>query len=469
MPGGTIFISYRRSDSQWAASRLFDTLTQVFPDERLFMDVDSIDPGQDFVDVLADQVGRCDVFLALIGPSWVTERGPDGARRIDDPNDFVRIEIASALAKPETVTIPVLLDGAKVPDERELPEALKPLARRQFARLTHEGYRAEVERLIEGIRKALEAGAAARAAEAPPPPAKPPLLTARRLGFAAAGLALLAAVAAGVWQATLPPDPSGTPDLEAFKECDVCPEMVAIPAGDFTMGSPADEPNRLDQEGPAHPVSVPRFAIARTEVTFAEWDACVADGGCDGFTPPDMGEGRGPIPVFNVSWQDAKAYVAWLNGKVPGDPYRLPSEAEWEYAARAGAGTAYPWGEAPDRARANMGREVCCIGAAEGADKWVGPAPVASFPPNAFGLHDMAGNVWEWVEDIYRDSYEGAPKDGSVWTTASVSGRVDRRTLRGGGYMDRPWQVRAAMRISNDPGFRHRTYGFRPARDLAPK
>lgn len=463
MPGGQIFISYRRADSQWAASRLYDSLTAVFPDERLFMDVDSIDPGQDFVDVLADKVGRADVFLALIGPDWLTETNADGVRRIDDDGDFVRIEIASALEQPTTVVIPVLLDGATPPTDADLPESLKPLARRHFARLTHEGYRGEIDRLIEGIQKALDLRPERDDPDAPPP--KPPFFTTRRLAQMAGVLAVAAAVAAIAWFVTRPPDPSGTPDLEAFKECEACPEMVAIPAGAFVMGSPADEPNRFDREGPTRDVTVARFALARTEVTFDQWDACVADGGCDGFTPPDRGE-RSGFPASNISRNDALAYIAWLNDQVPGDPYRLPSEAEWEYAARAGTTTAYYWGDEPDRAHANMGRENCCIGSAEGADKWVDASPVGSFPPNAFGLHDMAGNLWEWVQDISRNSYEGAPTDGSEWTTDSKSDR-HRFVLRGGGFKGRPWFVRSAMRTSNDANWRLDTYGFRPARSLS--
>lgn len=470
MPGGQIFISYRRADSQWAASRLYDSLTQVFPDERLFMDVDSIDPGQDFVDVLADKVGRADVFLALIGPDWLTETTASGMRRIDDAQDFVRIEIASALSQADTVVIPVLLDGATPPTEADLPEPLRPLARRHFARLTHEGYRGEIDRLVDGIRKALElrpadADAVPAAASAAAP--RPPVLTGKLLARLGAGVAAALVVAAVAWVVTRPPDPADGADLSAFKECAACPEMVILPAGEFVMGSPEDEANRLAQEGPTRAVKVARFAIARTEVTFDQWDACVADGGCRDFTPADRGDGRIGYPAYNLSWNDAQAYVVWLNRQVPGAPYRLPTEAEWEYAARAGTATAYYWGDAPDRAFANMGREVCCIGAAEGPDEWVGAAPAASFQPNAFGLHDMAGNVWEWVEDLYRKDYDGAPTDGSEWTTDSKGGVQGRRTLRGGSYKDRPWQVRSAMRVSNDPDWRLDIYGFRPARSLS--
>lgn len=465
MPGGKIFISYRRSDSQWAASRLYDSLLHAFPHESIFMDVDSIDPGQDFVDVLADKVGSADVFLALIGPDWLTQTNASGARRIDDHEDFVRVEIASALDQNETVVIPVLLDGASPPTDADLPPSLKPLARRHFARLTHEGFRGEIDRLIEGIGKALDA---APTAPAPPPPAdikRAPILTKKQGLSFLAGALILSGVAAAVWTAMQPPDPSGTPDLETFRECETCPEMVVIPAGSFTMGSPDDEADRRPQEGPTRNVAVARFALAKTEITFQQWDACALDGGCDGFRPSDRDLGRENTPAFNLSWNDAQRYIDWLNDQVPGDPYRLPTEAEWEYAARAGSTKAYYWGEAPNRAYANLGREICCIGAAEGPDKWVGVAPVAQFEVNAFGLHDMSGNVWEWVEDVYRDSYAGAPTDGSAWTVEPLTGR-ERRSLRGGGYKDRPSMGRSAIRNSNSPDWRLDDYGFRPARDL---
>lgn len=467
MSGRTVFISYRRSDSQWAASRLYDTLSQAFPDDKLFMDVDSIDPGQDFVSVLEEKIAECDVFLALIGASWLSETQEDGQRRIDDPEDFVRLEIAGALARSETVVIPVLLDGAEIPQEGDLPAPLKPLARRQFLRLTHEGYRSEVARLVAGIGRIPDKPPARQHVPPEGQPAPSPggmrnLLTAVIL---LAGTGIVAV--AGYRFMNQVADLSGRPDLSGFQECDVCPEMVVIPAGEFLMGSPEDEPNRRPQEGPQRKVQVERFAIARTELTFKAWDACVADGGCEARASEATGVARERIPAMDLSWADAEAYLAWLNTRIAGAPYRLPSEAEWEYAARAGTDTAYPWGTEPDRTHANMGREICCVGAAEGADEWVGVAPVGQFPSNGFGLHDMAGNLSEWTADVYRDSYEGAPADGSARPAAPGRSEFERRVLRGGSYKDRPWQVRSAQRFSNAPDWRLGIYGFRPARDLS--
>ena len=465
MAGGKIFISYRRADSQWAAARLYDRLAHEFPDEQIFMDVEEIAPGQDFVRVLADQVGACDVFLALIGPEWLSMQAEDGGRRLEDAKDFVRIEIADALRREDTLTIPVLLDDAEPPLEDDLPDDLKPLARRQFARLSHEGFRGEAPRLVEAIRTAL----AARAAEAP-------ATAAPRRGAASArailkgvggAVALGVACVAGYIYVATPPDPAPTPDLETFKECDLCPEMVAMPAGVFLMGSPPEEENRSSGEGEQMDVALERFAIGRTEVLWTDYRRCVDAGRCEKIY--DDGGPKEGMPAAGVSWLDAKAYAAFLNDQVPGEPYRLPSESEWEYAARGGATTAYPWGETFDFDKANMGRVVCCIGHAEGADQWVGVAPVAQFEANGFGLFDMAGNLSEWVEDVYTSDTEYRPTDGAPFFREGDDRWAHRHVVKGGSYTDFPWISRPAARNSNDANWRNGHYGFRVARDMTPR
>ena len=198
---------------------------------------------------------------------------------------------------------------------------------------------------------------------------------------------------------------SAATEGDVFRDCDVCPEMVVVPAGEFMMGSPPSEEGRGDDEGPVHRVTISEpFAVGVYEVTFEEWDACVSGGGCGGYRPE--GWGRSSRPVINVSWDDAQAYVAWLSGKT-GEAYRLLSESEWEYAARAGTTTRYHWGDDVGRNRANCVDDYC-------GDSWEFTAPVGSFGANGFGLHDILGNVREWVEDCWNGSYAGAPSDGSA-------------------------------------------------------
>ena len=218
------------------------------------------------------------------------------------------------------------------------------------------------------------------------------------------------------------------------------------------MGSPPNEAGRDDDEGPQRKVTIANaFAVGKYEVTFAEWDACVAAGGCK-TKPGDAGWGRGNQPVINVSWNDAQDYVKWLKEKTKKD-YRLLTEAEWEYVARAGSTTAYWWGDAVGRGNAN------CSGC---GSQWDGKqaAPVGSFAANRFGLYDTAGNVWEWVEDCYHGTYDGAPKDGSAWKDSADCDRV----LRGGSWNYDPRVVRSANRVRYGPVVRDGILGFRVAR-----
>jgi formylglycine-generating enzyme required for sulfatase activity len=243
---------------------------------------------------------------------------------------------------------------------------------------------------------------------------------------------------------------------DSFKECaNDCPEMIIVPAGSFTMGSPASEVGRFDNEGPQHNVTIAKpFAVAKSDVTFADWDACVAVGGCSYVN--DSGMGRGAKPVINVDWDDAQQYVAWLS-KMTGKTYRLLSEAEWEYAARAGTATAYFWGDAAGTGNAN------CNGCGSNWDARE-TSPVESFKPNAFGLDDMAGNVWQWVQDCYHDDYNGSPTDGSAWT----SGDCSRRVVRAGSWYLPPRSVRSAYRFRLNADNQIIFLGFRVGRTLTP-
>ncbi len=240
--------------------------------------------------------------------------------------------------------------------------------------------------------------------------------------------------------------------------------MVVVPAGEFMMGSTAferrravdqgAERSRVELEKPQHHVTIAEpFAAGKYEVTFDEWEACVKDGGCGGYKPGDEGWGRGRRPVVNVSWNDAKAYVEWLDKKT-GKPYGLLSEAEWEYAARAGTTTRYWWGTAVTRENANYGGYLGKT------------AEVGSYPPNPWGLYDMNGNVWEWGEDCIYNSYVGAPDNGSAWNVGECSGG---RVARGGSWDGDPWAIRSAIRgwTGSNTDRRGEFEGFRVARTLS--
>lgn len=244
-----------------------------------------------------------------------------------------------------------------------------------------------------------------------------------------------------------------------FRDCPSCPLMVPLPRGSFLMGSPAGEAGRTANEGPQQRVTFARtVVIAKRETSFAEWDACVADGGCRAGVS-DEGRGRGDLPVVNVTWFDARDYAAWLSRKT-GKIYRLPTEAEWEYGARAGATAQYSWGAQASHELANYGRDECCGGHTAGRDRWLASAPVGSFPANAFGLQDMHGNVWEWTIDCWAESHEGLPEDGS----ARTDGNCNLHPMRGGSFGSLPVKIRAAHRDGYPPADQGHFIGFRVAR-----
>lgn len=232
------------------------------------------------------------------------------------------------------------------------------------------------------------------------------------------------------------------------------PEMVAIPSGKFLMGSPKTEASRSSDEDPQHEVTIAyAFEISKFEVTFDEYDAFA--NATKRKLPDDRGWGRGKRPVVNVSFNDAQAYVKWLSDQT-GKQYRLPTEAEWEYTARAGTQTAYWWGD-------NIGKNnaVCDSCGSE----WDGnqTAPVGSFKPNRFGLHDTAGNVWEWVEDCWHENYHNAPTDGSAWKEAN-GGDCGHRVVRGGSWDGDPLILRSADRFRSITDVAYGILGFRIAR-----
>jgi formylglycine-generating enzyme required for sulfatase activity len=313
--------------------------------------------------------------------------------------------------------------------------------------------------------------------------------------------ALVAALDAGTVASS---EEQGMQVGQIFRDCSDCPEMVVVPAGSFLMGSSEADTKRvleililepfpyggemnkrsLLNEQPQHSVAIPRaFGMGKYPVTRGEFTAFIQEtgylisGGCTLFVNhryprrADAGWGHPGFlqtdrdPVVCVNWSDAQAYVAWLNGRLRGQmpstgsgPYRLPSEAEWEYAARAGTHTLRWWGDS-----IGSGNAVC-----DGCgSRWDGKqtAPVDSFHPNPFGLSDMLGNVWEWTEDCWNANYQGAPVDGSAWTTGKSCGM---RVMRGGDFSNRPWVLRPAERTYPypDADMRANYIGFRIAKEL---
>ena len=246
---------------------------------------------------------------------------------------------------------------------------------------------------------------------------------------------------------------AGPRQAAIVRDCDVCPALVAVPAGQFMMGAASNDKAASGEEHPQHPVRIAKpLLVGKYEVTFAEWDACVADKGCT-HKPDDFGWGRDNRPVVHVSWDDAQQYLQWLRAKT-GKPYRLLTEAEWEYVARAGTSTAYWWGDRLGNAQANC--RVC-------GSQWDNrqTAPVGSFAANGFGLHDTSGNVWEWVEDCWADDHKAATPDGAA---VSSAGNCERRVLRGGSWTNKEGNLRSSARAWGDPGGRVNILGFRVAR-----
>ena len=238
---------------------------------------------------------------------------------------------------------------------------------------------------------------------------------------------------------------------EAFRDCPTCPELVVVPAGTFRMGCVSGR-GCVDDELPVRDVRVASFALSKYEVTFEEYERFATATGRR--QPGDWGWGGGSRPVAGVSWEDAMAYADWLSDET-GERYRLPSEAEWEYAARAGTRTAYSWGQNIGRNRANC--DSC-------GSRWDDDeaAPVGSFAANTWGLHDMHGNVSEWVADCWHENYARAPGAGSAWLSG---GDCRRRVLRGGSWLGGPVYLRSAERGRMEPGLQYANVGFRVARN----
>jgi formylglycine-generating enzyme required for sulfatase activity len=434
----SIFISYRREDAAADARSIYQRLKPKYG-KRLFIDVDGIQPGFDFSVVLNQYLARSAVMLVVIGPRWYDARDGDGRRRLDDPNDFVRLEIAQALSRNIAV-IPLLVGGARTPKAEGLPVDLQSLVRRQARSISHENFSRDMEAVEDDLRPLLR---------------EPWRLLAAGSVVAVAALGgwLIYSRGLQIENPAIQNPPIQNPPIQnppssptpwkvgyVFRDCSICPEMTVVPAGTFMMGLPPNETGDPD-ESPQHRVTFGRqFAVGRFAVTFDEWDACVTAGGCNNWKPPDRGWGRGRRPVINVTWDDANSYVTWLSRRT-GQSYRLINEAEREYVTRAGSSTPFWWGASISTDQANYdGNYIYGTGSKGESRKQT--LPVDSFSPNPWALFQVHGNVWDWVEDCYNDSYVNAPTDGSTWT----SGDCRRRAARGGAWDSGPAILRAANR-----------------------
>lgn len=397
-----IFISYRRYDSAVYARLLYDRLSRHFGEGQVFMDIEEIEPGEDFIEAIEREVGSCDALVALIGNRWLTIADASGSWRLDDPEDLVRLEIATALERSIRV-IPVLVGDATMPRSADLPDPLKRLARRNALEITHVHFDYDVDRLIEVLEGIL-----------PPPPVP------------------------------------------------IEPQMIRIPRGKFLMGSKPRQRYAQHNEQPQHALRLPTYYIAGTPVTNAQYARFVRDTDYDQPTHWESKYGRPPRgredhPVVYVSWREAVAYCHWLSS-VTGKPYRLPSEAEWEKAARGTDGRAYPWGRRWYAGRCNNADE-----------DWDDTSPVGSYLRGAspYGLLDMAGNVWEWTRSLWgEDSLEPDfeyPYNARDGRENPRAGDDMRRVLRGGSFVDVAGDVRCAVRHAHLPYRRFRNVGFRVA------
>ena len=545
-----VFISYRREDSRYQARMIHSAFCKAIPSDHVFMDVDTIRPGTNFRKTLKGWVDECEVLLALIGPGWMDARDPKTKRRrLDNKNDFVRIEIGEALARGIPV-VPVLLDDTEMPDIGRLPEDLKELVDRQAEFVQYRTFEADVERLIRKLGLSQAAGrtglpqqpngragdekdaqailmdyladdfetqqgvdlrkdstamqrlkdAAAKAVHelssihqtdinlpfiaadatgprhlsmqltrttldllvtrkdsskgSPQQPISAPAPALSAGPYSAEGrIKVEAAIVHGASDGWFLP---GNGKEEWFKDTEAGPEMVVVPAGKFMMGSPETEAERNDYESPQHPVTIARpFAIGRHIVTRAQFAAFVHDTSYVGhWWSGDWWRNPGfpqndSHPVVYVNWKDdAKAYLAWLSSQT-GRQYRLPTEAEWEYAARAGTTTPYWWGSSITPAQAHYREHTVAVG---------------EFAASPWGLYQVHGNVWEWCEDVWHQSYNGAPSDGSAF----LKGEPGLRVIRGGSKhfkLDRP---RAAARAWYNESNRMADVSLRVARTLTP-
>jgi formylglycine-generating enzyme required for sulfatase activity len=514
----TVFISYRREITAGEARALFNELLEKLGKNSVFMDVDSIALGRDFRGALQKTLESCDLMLVLIGKDWADVKDEEGRIRLHNPGDFVRLEIEAAL-KRDIVVTPILVQGAHMPAPEQLPADIRDLVYRNGFELSHNRWESDFAEMIRRLnldianegRRVEESASSGAAPNAPISPAAGPAPAQRFLrrpigvtrrqalgvaALAAAGTSAIIAAPSIRRLLSKPPlrtiafdvatvDSKGVRNpLEKYKAAVFTErlgsagglDMVSIPGGSFTMGSPVDEPERQGNEGPQHHVALAPFFISASPVTQAQWSAAVLA------HPDQIHRNLDPnssffkgidLPVESITWNQAEEYCLRLTA-ITGRAYRLPSEAEWEYACRAGTMGPFHFGPTIIAELANYcgtGGAVCgeSDGKSVASDVYndakyrsgaygEGPTgvfrgkttPPGTFPPNRFGLYDMHGNVWEYCLDKSSANYADVPVDGS----ADLSGAADsQRILRGGSWSHNPAICRSAYRDGIAPDF----------------
>ncbi|ASC69523.1 hypothetical protein XM38_004500 [Halomicronema hongdechloris C2206] len=456
-----IFISYRRSDSEDVAGRIYDRLVAHFGHDAIFKDVDDIPFGVDFRDYLNTSLDQCQVVLAVIGKSWLMATDASGRRRLDNPADWVRLELEESLRRPDVLVVPLLVSRASLPRVDELPESLRALPYRNGAQARPDpDFHKDMNRLIVGLEQYFQQRnqpTANPSSRRDRPPRAVNLQPKRPPAVPTFSFDVVTVDAQGnITERRQAEANYHSEDLGNGIKLD----LVHIPGGEFLMGSPAGEKGRSDDEGPQHRVQVPEFWMGKFPVTQAQYQAVMGE------NSSRFSENGSNRPVESVSWHDAVAFCEKLSELTSRD-YRLPTEAEWEYACRAGTTTPFYFGPTITTELANYrGTDLTYEGNTFPGNYGQGPkgdfrqqtTEVGSFPANAFGLYDMHGNVWEWCQDVWHSSYAGAPRDGSAWLEG---GNQDLRLLRGGSWAFHPTFCRAACRFLLLPDGRLDSRGFR--------
>jgi len=457
-----IFICYRRDDTAGHAIHLFHYLRDHLRRGQIFMDID-IEPGEQFAEKIEREVGSCEIFIVLIGKQWLAVRG-DAGRRLDDPEDFVRLEMVTALARG-IIVIPVLVDGANIPPRKDLPENIAGLSAHQYCQLSNQDWNHDADRLVRLINRQLTERRQSRRTEKSEPGVQ---ATAPAQGRGLAIAAVLTAFLALSGAALLPylrksdviqpaaenaagargntgVGGGGNTGIEGPAEQNSVVlkdkefqnafgmEFVWIPPGSFMMGSENGGAN----DGASHQAAIRGgFYMSKYEVTQAQWRALMEDN-------PSYFKGDN-LPVEQVSWDDAQKFINRLNAQNDRYTYWLPSESEWEYAARAGTTDDYP---------SDLNVTAWHI------DNSAQTNPVGQKQPNAFGLYDMQGNVWEWCQDLYqdKDKNESGGRRG-LWNEG-----VEFRVIRGGGWYETTTYLRPNSRYKVDRRKSSRQLGFRVA------